>query len=77
MGLTKTGLDIDGEKLASTLAATPHRDAISGLGRQRLDLTQVDFGPDVRDRLYEVGTAAGVELFMSRVRHERRSLPGL
>ena len=70
LGLTKTCLpDIDGELLASALAATPRRrrrDATSVPGKERLDLTQIDFGPDVQDRLYEAGTAAGVEVFISR-----------
>ena len=51
--LTKTVLsDIDGELLASALTATLRRDAKSGPGKgwPRLDLTQIDFGPDVLDR---------------------------
>ena len=50
--MTKTGLsEINGERLASTLAATPSRDrdSISGLGKELLDLTQIEFGLDVRD----------------------------
>ena len=65
--MTKTGLsDIDGERLASALAASPRRDAKNSPGKERLDLTQIDFGLDVRDRLYKAGIAAGVEVLMSR-----------
>ena len=40
LGLTKTGLsDIDGERLASALAASPRRDAKNSPGKERLDLT--------------------------------------
>ena len=35
-------------------------------GKERLDLIQIDFGPDVWDKLYEAGTASGVEVFPSR-----------
>ena len=65
--MTKTGLsDIDCERLASALAASPRRDAKNSQGKERLDLTQIDLGQDVRDRLYKAGIAAGVEVFMSR-----------
>ena len=61
LGLTKTGLsDIDGERLASALAASPRCDAKNSPGKEQLDLTQIDFGLDVRDRLYKAGIAAGV-----------------
>ena len=57
-----------GERLASALAASPRRDAKNSPGKERLDLTHhdIDFGLDVRDRLYKAGIAAGVEVFMSR-----------
>ena len=62
----KTGLsDIEGERLASALSATQHRNAKSLPGKEGLDLPQIDFGLDVRDRLCEERIAAGVEVFMS------------
>ena len=65
LGLTKTGLsDIDGERLASAVAASPRSDPENNPGKERLDLTQIDFGLDVLD--YMAGIAAGVEVFMSR-----------
>ena len=36
-------------------------------GKETQDLTHIVFGLHVRDRLYEAGTAACVELFMSRI----------
>ena len=66
LSLPKTGLsDIDGERLASALAASPRRDAKNSPGKERLDLTQIDFSLDVRDRLYKEDIAAGVEVFMT------------
>ena len=68
LGLTKAGLsDFDGKLLVSALAVTPHRVSKSSQGKERLELTQIDFGPDVRvrDILYEAGTAAGAEVLMS------------
>ena len=53
LGLTKTGLsDIDDERLASARAASPRRDTKNSPSKERLDLTQIDFGLEVRDRLY-------------------------
>ena len=50
LGLTKTGLSyIDCERLASALAASPRRDTKNSPSKERLDLTQIDFGLDVRD----------------------------
>ena len=58
LGLTGTGLDdAAGERLADALAFTPAR-AINqvSLKPERLDLTQIAFGPKVRARLQRGGT---------------------
>ena len=44
----------------------PPRVAKHTPGKERLDLTHIDFGLDVRDRLYKAGIAAGVEVLLSR-----------
>ena len=58
LSLPKTGLsDIDGERLASALAASPRRDAKNSPGKERLDLTQSDCGPDVPGAAGELPSA--------------------
>lgn len=67
LGLTKTGLDdSDGDRLATALLATPLRAAGCGPGVERLDLTQINFGPAVRARLLEAGARSGVHVYMSQ-----------
>ena len=51
LSLSKTGLSyIDGEQLASALAATLRRHGTSGPGKERLDLTQIGHQVWCRDR---------------------------
>ena len=67
LGLTGTGLDdAAGERLADALAFTPAR-AINqvSLKPERLDLTQIAFGPKVLARLPEAGQKADVRVCLS------------
>jgi hypothetical protein len=67
LGLTGTGLDdVAGVKLADALAATPSR-ATNQVSEKpdRLDLTQIAFGPKVRARLQDAGKKAGVCVCLS------------
>jgi|LauGreDrversion4_2_1035121.scaffolds.fasta_scaffold1866473_2 hypothetical protein len=66
LGLTGTGLDdFDGRMLASALEETPPRDIVSS-EPERLDLTQIDFEPNIRARLQAAGEKAGVCVLLSR-----------
>ena len=67
LGLTGTGIDdAAGERLADALAATPPRATNQvSLKPERLDLTQIAFGPKVRARLQDAGKKAGVCVCLS------------
>ena len=59
-------MEIGSHPLSTPLVASQRSDTKSCPGKERLDLNQIDFRPDVRDRHYEAETAAGVKMFMSR-----------
>ena len=61
LGLTNTGLDdVAGEMLADALAVTPPRATNQVSSKPEvLDLTQIDFGSEVRYRLGEAGDSGG------------------
>ena len=67
LGLTGTGLDdVAGEKLADALALTPPRATNQvSLKPERLDLTQIAFGPKARALLQAAGQKAGVCVCLS------------
>jgi len=66
LGLTGTGLDdFDGRTLAAALEETPPSD-VGSSEPERLDLTQIDFEPNIRARLLAAGTKAGVSVVLSR-----------
>ena len=67
LGLTNTGLDdVAGEMLADALADTPPRATNQVSSKPEvLDLTQIAFGSEVRDRLEEAGEQAGVRVHLS------------
>ena len=67
LGLTNTGLDdVAGEMLADALAVTPPRATNQVSSKPEvLDLTQIAFGSEVRDRLEDAGEQAGVRVHLS------------
>ena len=67
LGLTGTGLDdFDGRTLAAALEETPPSDDVGSSEPERLDLTQIDFEPNIRARLQAAGEKAGVCVLLSR-----------
>ena len=63
IGLTGTGLDdFDGRVLAAALKESPPSDAEP----ERLDLTQIDFEPNIRARILAAGEKAGVCVLLSK-----------
>jgi hypothetical protein len=66
IGLTGTGLDdFDGRMLAAALEETPPSD-VGSSEPERLDLTQIDFEPNIRARLLAAGEKAGVCVLLSK-----------
>ena len=65
LGLTGSGLDdFDGRLLATALEEAPP--PVSGSSEpERLDLTQIDFMPEIRARLLAAGERVGVRVLMS------------
>ena len=57
--------DFDGHMLAAALEETPPSD-VGSSEPERLDLTQIDFEPNIRARLLAAGTKAGVSVVLSR-----------
>lgn len=65
VGLTGTGLDdFDGRMIAAALEDAPPRVSMQP---ERLDLTQIDFAPALRDRLVAAGEKAGVCVLLSKL----------